>query len=77
MKVTCNAPNQLILSNWPWLIGTMLVFFILSFAGIGLLILDKGLSTGRYFIVSGTGSHRLVDATNDSPPARTVDSDNQ
>ncbi len=29
MKVTRNAPNQLILSNRPWLIGSILVFFII------------------------------------------------
>ncbi len=42
MKVTRNTPNQLILSDTPWFIGIMLVFFILAFVGAGLFMISEG-----------------------------------
>ncbi|NSY39677.1 hypothetical protein [Leisingera sp. ANG59] len=42
MKITRNTPEQLILADTPWLIGIMLVFFILTFAATGLGMLSQG-----------------------------------
>ncbi|WP_299083583.1 hypothetical protein [uncultured Ruegeria sp.] len=48
MKVTRNTPDQLILSNTPWLIGIMLAIFILCFVGAGLFMATEG-SEGVWF----------------------------
>ena len=37
MKVTRQTPDQLIISDTPWLIGIMLTLFILVFVGVGIL----------------------------------------
>ncbi|UWQ91053.1 hypothetical protein K3727_20295 [Rhodobacteraceae bacterium M382] len=55
MKVTRNTPDQLILSDTPWLIGIMLVFFILAFVGPGLAIVSTGVWAGLIFVVFGGG----------------------
>lgn len=58
MKVTRNDPNQLILSDTPWFIGIMLVFFILAFVGPGLLLMSEGgedIWFGLIFALGGGG----------------------
>ncbi len=58
MKVTRNTPNQLILSNAPWLIGIMLVVFILCFVGAGLFMATEGgegIFFGIFFALVGGG----------------------
>ncbi len=58
MKVTLNTPNQLILSNTPWLIGIMLVVFILCFVGAGLFMATEGgegIFFGIFFALVGGG----------------------
>ncbi|CAD0186391.1 hypothetical protein RUESEDTHA_03299 [Ruegeria sp. THAF57] len=55
MKVTRNTPNQLILSNRPWLIGVMLVFFILCFVGAGLTMISEGNWSGILVALFGGG----------------------
>ncbi|MEO1109047.1 MAG: hypothetical protein AAFX90_14125 [Pseudomonadota bacterium] len=42
MKITRNTPDQLILSNSPWLIGIMLILFTLCFVGVGLFKVSEG-----------------------------------
>ncbi|WP_291729453.1 hypothetical protein [Leisingera sp. F5] len=63
MKITRNTPEQLILSDTPWLIGIMLVFFILVFAGAGLGMLSQGgdlLWPGLIFTFVGGGMGALA-----------------
>ncbi len=58
MKITRNTPGQLILSNTPWLIGIMLVLFILCFVGAGLFMVTQGgegLWFGILFALFGGG----------------------
>ncbi|WP_424832604.1 hypothetical protein [Ruegeria sp.] len=58
MKVTRNTPNQLILSDTPWFIGIMLVFFILAFVGPGILLMTEGgeaILFGLIFALGGGG----------------------
>ncbi|OIQ36265.1 MAG: hypothetical protein BM558_14055 [Roseobacter sp. MedPE-SW] len=38
MRIIRNTPEQLIVANKPWLIGVMLVLFILIFIGVGVLV---------------------------------------
>jgi hypothetical protein len=38
MRITRDTPEQLIIANTPWLIGIMLILFILVFIGAGLLV---------------------------------------
>ncbi|MDA7964803.1 hypothetical protein [Ruegeria sp.] len=42
MKITRNSPDQLILSNTPWLMGIMLILFTLGFVGAGLFMVNEG-----------------------------------
>ncbi|UWQ75023.1 hypothetical protein [Leisingera sp. M658] len=63
MKITRNTPEQLILADTPWLIGIMLVFFILSFAGAGLGMLSQGgdlIWPGLIFTLAGGGMGALA-----------------
>ncbi|WP_281995862.1 hypothetical protein [Ruegeria faecimaris] len=58
MKVTRNSSNQLILSDTPWFIGIMLVFFILAFVGAGLFLASEGgegILFGIFFALFGGG----------------------
>ncbi|MBO9436100.1 hypothetical protein J7394_17900 [Ruegeria sp. R13_0] len=58
MKVTRNTPDQLILSNTPWLMGIMLVVFILCFVGAGLFMATEGgegIFFGIFFALVGGG----------------------
>jgi len=58
MKVARNTPEQLILADTPWLIGIMLVCFILAFAGAGLGMLSQGGSLvwpGLLSVLAGGG----------------------
>ncbi|MEM6659758.1 MAG: hypothetical protein AAGB28_15545 [Pseudomonadota bacterium] len=58
MKVTRNTPDQLILSDTPWLIGLALVIFILCFVGAGLFMATEGgegLLFGIIFALLGGG----------------------
>lgn len=58
MKITRNTPDQLILSNTPWLIGAMLVVFILCFVGAGLFMASEGgegVLFGIFFALFGGG----------------------
>ncbi len=42
MKVTRKTPEQLVLADTPWLIGIMLIVFILAFVGPGILLMSTG-----------------------------------
>ncbi len=58
MKVSRNTPDQLILSNTPWLMGIMLVVFILCFVGAGLFMATEGgegIFFGIFFALVGGG----------------------
>lgn len=58
MKVTRNTPTQLILADTPWFIGIMLVFFILTFVGAGLVMVSDGgenIWFGLFFALIGGG----------------------
>ncbi|KIC12420.1 hypothetical protein RA19_01965 [Leisingera sp. ANG-M1] len=63
MKITRSTPEQLILADTPWLIGIMLVFFILTFAGAGLGMLSQGgdlIWPGLIFTLVGGGMGALA-----------------
>lgn len=55
MRVIRNTPEQLILANRPWLIGVMLILFILVFVGSGLAMLLSGEWAGLIFAGAGGG----------------------
>ena len=55
MKITRNIPEQLIIADVPWLIGIMLIVFILMFAGAGLAIVMSGEWLGLLFGFLGGG----------------------
>lgn len=38
MRVVRNTPDQLIVANRPWLLGCLLILFILAFFGVGILV---------------------------------------
>lgn len=55
MKVTRQMPDQLIISFSPWLIGLMLILFILVFLGAGLPVMTENFWIGLLFAASGGG----------------------
>ncbi len=55
MKVTRDTPDQLIISNSPWLIGLMLIIFILIFVAVGLLLITEDFWVGLLFAGFGGG----------------------
>ncbi|WP_424977764.1 hypothetical protein [Leisingera sp. S232] len=58
MKITRNTPEQLILSDTPWLFGIMLVLFILAFVGAGFGLASAGgenIFFGLFFALMGGG----------------------
>ncbi len=55
MKVTRNTPDQLILANTPWFLGTALILFIMAFVAPGLLIMYDGVWQGSIFAIAGGG----------------------
>lgn len=58
MKVTRNSADQLILSDTPWFIGITLIFFVLTFVGLGLFLMSeggKGIWLGLLFGLVGGG----------------------
>ncbi|TNF62707.1 MAG: hypothetical protein EP307_06440 [Rhodobacteraceae bacterium] len=55
MKVIHNTPEQLIVEETPWLLGIMLIFFILCFVGPGLFLVFQGELMGLFFAAVGGG----------------------
>ncbi|MFT7593134.1 MAG: hypothetical protein ACI8R4_000446 [Paracoccaceae bacterium] len=55
MKVTRNTPDQLIVADTPWLIGLMMIFFIMVFVGAGMAMVLSGDMLGLLFIIVGGG----------------------
>lgn len=55
MKVTRNTPDQLIIADTPWLVGILMVVFILIFVGIGLFLIAEGILAGLLFAIIGGG----------------------
>lgn len=55
MKVVRNTPDQLIVSDTPWVIGMMLILFILAFGGAGLLVMTKSFWPGLLWVTVGPG----------------------
>ena len=55
MKVTRNTPDQLIIESKPWLIGVMILLFILIFVGAGLAMIAQGDWIGLLFAGFGGG----------------------
>ncbi len=53
--MTRNTPNQLIIADVPWLIGAMLIAFILIFVGAGFAMLADGEWWGILFGLFGGG----------------------
>ncbi|WP_171208834.1 MULTISPECIES: hypothetical protein [unclassified Ruegeria] len=63
MKILRDTPNQLILSNTPWLIGLMLIGFILAFLGAGIFMVsdgDKPVWFGILFAFFGGGMGAVI-----------------
>lgn len=63
MKITRNTSQQLILADTPWLIGIMLVLFILTFAGVGIALISQGgdlILPGLVFGLIGGGMGALA-----------------
>lgn len=55
MKVTRNTPEQLIIADTPWLIGSFLIGFILIFVAIGLFLISESVWAGMLFALAGGG----------------------
>ena len=55
MKVIRNTPQQLIVANKPWLIGSALILFILLFVGAGLMVATEEPMFGIPFGLFGGG----------------------
>ncbi|MFT4960229.1 MAG: hypothetical protein ACI92Z_001309 [Paracoccaceae bacterium] len=55
MHVTRNTPDQLIIADTPWVIGILLILFVLSFVGPGLLLVSDGIWQGWIFAIAGGG----------------------
>jgi len=55
MKATRNTPEQLIIADTPWLIGVLMIGFILIFVAIGLLLMSDGVWAGLAFALVGGG----------------------
>lgn len=55
MHVTRNTPDQLIVADTPWVIGVLLILFVLVFVGPGLLIAADGIWQGWIFVIAGVG----------------------
>jgi hypothetical protein len=55
MKIVRNTPEQLIIEETPWVLGIMLVFFILAFVGPGLFLVTQGEVIGLFFAAVGGG----------------------
>ena len=55
MKILRNTPEQLIIEETPWVLGIMLVFFILAFVGPGLFLVTQGELIGLFFAGVGGG----------------------
>jgi len=55
MKVTRNTQDQLIIAHTPWLIGLLLIAFILIFVAAGLFTMSETLIGGLFFALMGGG----------------------
>ncbi|MBE1285858.1 MAG: hypothetical protein GJ676_21270 [Rhodobacteraceae bacterium] len=55
MKVTRDTPDQLILADTPWLIGIMLILFILAFVAPGVAMMMSGTWEAFFFALFGGG----------------------
>ena len=55
MKITRNTPDQLIVANVPWVLGTAMILFILIFVGTGLGLVFSGEWFGIFFALIGGG----------------------
>jgi len=55
MKITTNTPEMLIVEERPWVIGAMMIVFILAFTGVGLTAISGGDLWGVAFIIIGAG----------------------
>ena len=55
MKVVRNTPQQLIVANKPWLIGSALAAFIVLFVGAGLMVATEEPLPGIMFALFGGG----------------------
>ena len=55
MKITRNAPDQLILAYVPWVMSILLSIFILIFVGVGMSMVFNGELIGLLFAVLGGG----------------------
>lgn len=55
MHVTRNTPDQLIIADTPWVIGILLIFFVLIFVGSGFWIVSDGVWQGWIFAIAGSG----------------------
>ena len=55
MKITRDTPALLTASEVPWFMAIMLSFFILVFAGVGILVMPESAIAGLVFLVVGGG----------------------
>ncbi len=55
MSVKRNTPDQLIVADIPWVMGVLLIAFILIFVGVGLSLVISGEWMGLMFVVLGGG----------------------
>ena len=55
MHVSRNTRDQLIIVDTPWVIGVLLILFVLVFVGPGLLLVANGLWQGWIFALAGGG----------------------
>lgn len=55
MKVRSNTPDRLVLERAPWLLGLMLIAFVLIFVGVGLAMTLSGELMGLFILLFGGG----------------------
>lgn len=55
MKIKTDTSEMLILDETPWLIGAMLIVFVLIFVGVGLGLILDGIWQGLIFLLGGGG----------------------
>lgn len=66
LKILRNNPNQLVLANTLWVLGILLVLFIMVFVGIGIAMMGAGgesLWFGLLFALGGGGLGFCVSAS--------------
>ncbi len=60
MKVTRNTADQLIVEERPWLIGLVLIVFVLVFTGVGISMIAAGEFWGLVFLAAAAAAFLFI-----------------